>query len=107
MAFPTWEDFLWLAFGEIHAYGASSLQVMRRLHALVGDLKDIVPGERRAGLEYWQARLRASVALHFSDAEERAVASRADRQGLGVSRPESSLSVRRRPEGSVVHHGGT
>lgn len=107
MAFPTWEDFLWLAFGEIHAYGASSLQVMRRMHALVSDLKEIVPGERRAALEYWQARLRASVAVHFSDAEERAVASRADRQGLGVSRPESSLSVRRRPEGAIAQHGGT
>jgi hypothetical protein len=45
--------------------------------------------------------------VHFSDAEERAVASRADRQGLGVSRPESSLSVRRRPESAIAQHGGT
>jgi uncharacterized membrane protein len=84
--FPAWDDFLWLSFGEIHAYGASSLQVMRRMHALVADLMAVVPDERRAALEYWQTRLRASVAVHFADAEERAVATREDRQGLGVTR---------------------
>jgi uncharacterized membrane protein len=89
--FPTWDDFLWLAFGEISMYGATSLQVMRRMHALVADLVGTVPPERRAALEYWQARLRRRVALNFPDADDRATASTEDRQGLGVSRRASGL----------------
>jgi uncharacterized membrane protein len=34
---PTWEDYLTLAFDKIRQYGASSVQIMRRLRAaLVG-----------------------------------------------------------------------
>jgi uncharacterized membrane protein len=84
--FPSWDDFLRLAFGEICAYGATSLQVMRRMHALVSDLASVVPAERRPALEYWRARLRRSVAANFTDADVRASALMEDRQGLGVSR---------------------
>jgi len=86
MPVPTWDDFLWLAFGEIHAYGATSLQVVRRMHALVADLLATVPDERRVALQYWQARLKSSVAANFADPAERAVASAEDRQGLGLTR---------------------
>jgi len=86
MPMPTWDDFLWLAFGEIHAYGATSLQVVRRMHALVADLLATVPDERRVALQYWQARLKSSVAANFADPAERAVASAEDRQGLGLTR---------------------
>jgi uncharacterized membrane protein len=86
MAFPTWEDFLRLAFGEIAAYGADSLQVMRRMNALVADLIAAVPRERRPALEYWRERLHRSVARSFADPEQRAAALMEDRQGLGVSR---------------------
>jgi uncharacterized membrane protein len=91
MQAPTWDDFLWLAFGEICAYGGTSLQVMRRLHALVGDLAAAVPSERRAALHYWQTRLRRRVAANFSDPDDRAAASLGDRQGLGVSRRASGM----------------
>jgi uncharacterized membrane protein len=37
------DDFLWLAFGEISSCGARSLQVMRRMHALIADLSTTVP----------------------------------------------------------------
>jgi uncharacterized membrane protein len=86
MPVPTWDDFLWLAFGEIHAYGATSLQVVRRMHALVADLLAAVPDERRPALQYWQARLKNSVAAHFPDPAERVVATAEDRQGLGLTR---------------------
>jgi hypothetical protein len=98
MPVPTWDDFLWLAFGEIHAYGATSLQVVRRMHALVADLLAAVPDERRLALQYWQARLKNSVAAHFSDPAERAVATAEDRQGLGLTRrsvQEQRSSARR------------
>jgi len=89
--FPTWDDFLRLAFGEICYYGATSVQVMRRMHALVTDLIELAPAERRPALAYWQAQLRRSVAAHFSDTDERAAALMEDRQGLGVSRRAHSV----------------
>ena len=54
---PTWEDFLSLAFEEIRAYGSTSLQVMRRMRALIHDLIANVPEERHAALEYQLERL--------------------------------------------------
>src|SRR5215472_11836816 len=88
---PTWEDYLWLAFGEISSYGASSLQVMRRMNSLVADLMVIVPPERRPALHFWQARLRRRVTTTFTDPEDRAAASTEDRQGLGVPRRASGM----------------
>ena len=90
--FPTWDDFLRLAFGEIAAYGATSVQVMRRMLALLADLAASAPPERRAALEEWQSRLRRSVADHFADTELRTAALAEDRQGLGVTRRESRAS---------------
>ncbi len=90
--FPTWDDLLRLSFDEICAYGATSVQVMRRMNALVADLTQAVPEERRPILRYWNARLKATIARSFPDSEERMEASREDRQGLGVPREPSSSS---------------
>jgi uncharacterized membrane protein len=84
--YPTWEDFLQLAFDEILHYGAESVQVMRRMSALAGDLDSRLPEERRPALHHWELRLQVSIARSFEDVEERLAASIADRQGLGVSR---------------------
>lgn len=84
--FPSWDDFLHLAFEEILAYGAKSVQVMRRMKALVADLIAVLPRERHAALEYWQQRFEASITRSFEDAEEKLSASVEDRQGLGVTR---------------------
>ena len=88
--FPAWEDFLRLAFDEIRLYGARSVQVMRRMHALVNEMIAILPEERRSALEYWQRRIRATVEQTFSDPEDKMGASTADRQGLGTSRRRSA-----------------
>ena len=90
--FPSWEDMLRLAFDEICACGAASVQVMRRMNALVTDLKNIVPDERRRALEYWDSRLKATIARSFPGSEERLEASREDRQGLGVPRVGASAN---------------
>jgi hypothetical protein len=45
---PSWEDFLVLAFEEIRFYGATSVQVMRPMNALVSDLISALPQERHA-----------------------------------------------------------
>jgi len=84
--FPSWDDFLRLAFDEIRTYGGSSVQVMRRMNALIRDLTALVPAERRDALTGWAARLDRTVDEHFADPDEHAAASVEDRQGLGSSR---------------------
>jgi uncharacterized membrane protein len=84
--FPSWDDFVRLAFGEISAYGATSVQVMRRMHALIADLIAAVPLERRTALEEWHTHLKRSVVVSFANADDRTAALIEDRQGLGVSR---------------------
>jgi uncharacterized membrane protein len=85
---PSWEDFLALAFDEIRVYGASSVQVMRRMKALASDLIDFLPEERRKPLLRQQRRLNATIARSFETAEEKREASVEDRQGLGVTRED-------------------
>ncbi len=88
--FPTWDDLLLLAFGEICFYGAASVQVMRRMNALVADLTRVVPEERRPALKSWHVRLKTTITRSFADGEERREASHEDRQGLGVPSKHSS-----------------
>ena len=83
--FPTWDDLLRLAFDEILFCGATSVQVMRRMNALVRDLALAVPKERRPKIEYWDGRLKAMIASSFVDDEARLEALKDDRQGLGVT----------------------
>ena len=87
---PTWDDLLRLAFDEICSYGANSVQVMRRMNALMSDLIPAVPEARRAAIEHWDKRLLAIIARSFREGEERTEASQEDRQGLGVPRQHSS-----------------
>jgi uncharacterized membrane protein len=81
---PTWDDFLLLALDEIRSCGASSVQVMRRMNALIANLMLVLPAERQAALRDWERRLRGTVERTFASAEERQNASVADRQGLGL-----------------------
>ncbi len=90
--FPTWDDLIRLAFDEICAYGATSVQVMRRMNALISDLTQSVPEERRPTLKYWDARLKATIARSFAGSEEKSEALKEDRQGLGVPRQRPSGS---------------
>jgi len=87
--FPSWDDFLTLAFDEIRFYGATSVQVMRRMMALVNELLSIMPEERQPALHYWLDRLQATVAGSFRDPKDVVDASLEDRQGLGSSRPST------------------
>jgi uncharacterized membrane protein len=84
--FPTWEDILVLALDEIRLYGATSVQVMRRMNALLSELLAILPEERRPALDYWQERLQLTIQSTFRDREDVLDASHEDRQGLGSSR---------------------
>jgi uncharacterized membrane protein len=96
-----------LAFDEICFYGATSVQVMRRMNALVADLHRAVPKERRPALEFWNSRLRAIIARSFVDGDERLEASRQDRQGLGAPRPHSPDDVVVTVNGAVHQTGAS
>lgn len=91
--FPSWEDLLGLAFEEICACGRGSLQVIRRMNALVEDLLRTVPEERRSPLVIWQKRLKEMISQSFASAEERAEAVKEDRQGLGSPRSSGAENV--------------
>ncbi len=88
--FPSWEDFLTLALEEIRHYGASSKHVMRRMGALLRELMETLPAERRAALHREQERLRAVIVRAFTDPEEMRLAGIADRQGIGAPRRGSA-----------------
>jgi len=89
---PTWEDYLLLSFDEIRYCGAQSVQVMRRMRALIADLTLRLPEERCAALRHWRQRLQDTIARSFVDLEEKQDAAVEDRQGLGVS-PKRAASV--------------
>jgi uncharacterized membrane protein len=78
-----WEDYLALAITEIREFGSTSIQVMRRMRALLDELLQDVRPENRAAVEAEIARLDATVAVGFSGSIDRDMAGIADRQGLG------------------------
>jgi uncharacterized membrane protein len=84
---PTWEDYLTLAFDEIRQYGASSVQVMRRLRSARLDLAEAVPvPERRLAVQRYLEHRNLLVERHIADAQDQQMALQEDRQGLGLSR---------------------
>jgi uncharacterized membrane protein len=86
MRVPRWEDFLDLAFSQIRSYGASSIQVMRRMQALLSDLIDALPAERHPALQRQRKRLNTTIVRAFPDREDQLEASAEDREGLGAPR---------------------
>jgi uncharacterized membrane protein len=84
---PGWDDLLDLAFDEIRAYGASSVQVCRRLRAVLEDLHAATATVRHAAIAEHLARLEEAIrGAHPVGSPERALAQRADRLGLGLER---------------------
>jgi len=80
---PDWNDFVQLAFSEIRHYGASNLQVARRLRALLESLMEVLPESRVPALRReWQLLDRAVLRL-FPFPEDLALARTPDPQGLG------------------------
>ena len=80
---PEWEQYLDLGLMEIRRYGASSIQVARRLRAVYGDLLEIAEGPAHARVELEQRLLDEELAAAFPDPDEREIAGRPDRLGLG------------------------
>jgi uncharacterized membrane protein len=83
---PTWDAFLSLAIDEILLYGAGSLQVTRRLRALLDDLRAGTPEVRWPAIDAKLAALTRAVRRAFPGQAEEAEATQPDRQGIGSSR---------------------
>ncbi|MDH3724813.1 MAG: DUF2254 domain-containing protein, partial [Thermoleophilia bacterium] len=94
---PSWEDFVDLSMTEIRRDGAGSVQVERRLRALLLDLLEVAPTRRRAALEDQLARLDESVKQTYSE-NERPVAEIPDYQGIGSRRVAGRRRIADRPE---------
>ena len=71
---------------EIRDYGATAIQVMRRMRAMLEELRDGVRPEHRPAVEEELARLDATVARTFADSADLDRANTADPQGIGGRR---------------------
>ena len=78
-----WEEFVTLGLTEIREYGATSVQITRRLRALLEELLETVRLEHRAAVEEELRRLDATVAEGWRDSVDLDRAVVADRQGIG------------------------
>ena len=82
---PQWEDFVALAVSEIRLFGASSIQVARRLRAMLEHLAGALPEPRIPPLREELAMLQHSVESAFPEAKDRQRAQTGDLQGIGRS----------------------
>ena len=80
---PNWDDFVNLACTELRRYGADSIQVVRRLRAMIENLIRALPEDRRAALETQLALLDHVITAIYTLPEELALARATDSQGLG------------------------
>jgi uncharacterized membrane protein len=80
---PDWEAYVRLGLDEIRQYGEGSLQVSRRLRAILQDLLSMAPGPRRAVLEEQLALLEEATRRGFSTRTEQRLAQRPSTQGHG------------------------
>ncbi|HEY9266730.1 MAG TPA: DUF2254 domain-containing protein, partial [Mycobacterium sp.] len=82
---PSWDDYVRLALVETHQYGVGSVQVMRRIRALLEDVRDHVPEFRRAAVDAELELVAAAARRSFADPGDQQAAATADRQGLGAT----------------------
>ena len=82
---PGWQDFVQLAVSEIRLYGAANFQVSRRLRAMLDNLLESLPENRRPALRTELDLLDRTLAKLHDLPEDLALARQADLQGLGGS----------------------
>jgi uncharacterized membrane protein len=80
---PNWEDFVHLAVTEIRQYGRDSIQVLRRLRAMLENLIETLPDVHAPQLLKELALLDNTSRRAFPDAEDQTLAGMGDLQGIG------------------------
>jgi uncharacterized membrane protein len=79
----SWDSYVHLAVDEVRHYGRESLQLARRLRAMLLDLLSVVPPERRPVLEHELRLVEAMARDGLVDEADREAAMTADQQGIG------------------------
>jgi uncharacterized membrane protein len=69
---PRWEDYVSLAVDEIRTLGMQQVQIVRRLRAMLEDLLQLAPAQRKDPIRHELDLLAQAVERTFSDAEDRA-----------------------------------
>jgi uncharacterized membrane protein len=82
---PNWEDYVHLSCTEIRHCGAGSIQIVRRLRAMLENLVQTLPPHRHAELRLQLDLLDRAVDANYALPEDRAMARLPDTQGLGGS----------------------
>ena len=80
---PDWEDFVQLAVTEIRHFGGESIQVARRLRAMLENLLQTLPEHRTPILREELSLLHRSAERFFPEPEDKALAEVGDVQGVG------------------------
>jgi uncharacterized membrane protein len=80
---PDWEDFVYLSVTEIRHFGRESIQITRRLRAMLESLIQTLPEERAPLLRKELELLHNSATRFFPEPEDRALAEGSDFQGVG------------------------
>jgi uncharacterized membrane protein len=80
---PDWEDFVHLAVTEIRQFGGESIQIARRLRAMLENLIQTLPEIRTGLLRQELAVLQRFAERCFPEPEDRALAEVSDFQGVG------------------------
>jgi len=80
---PNWEDFVHLAVTEIRHYGGDSIQVTRRLKAMLDNMIEILPERRAPLLRLELSLLEATSKRMFVDLYDQSLAETGDLQGMG------------------------
>jgi len=83
---PDWEDFVELAVTEIRQFGGASIQIARRLRAMLENLIQTLPEERIARLRLELEKLPRSAKRFFPEPADLALADIGDLQGVGGKR---------------------
>jgi uncharacterized membrane protein len=80
---PSWEDFVQLAVTEIRHFGGVSIQIARRLRAMLENLIQTLPEQRAPLLHQELTLLHRSAHRFFPEPEDQALAAVSDFQGVG------------------------
>jgi uncharacterized membrane protein len=80
---PDWEDFVRLAVTEIRQFGGESIQVARRLRAMLENLIQVLPEARASVLRRELELLHRTSQRSFPEPEDQALAEVSDSQGVG------------------------
>jgi len=81
---PNWEDFVHLAITEVRQYGSNSIQVMRRLRAMLENLIGTLPAHRTPVLRRELLILERSARRSFPEVNDQELAEASDSQGMGA-----------------------